>query len=127
ELTQLVLTLVNLIRILENDGYIILVQTADRVSSQSQFGNCVINETKIYKEFPDKNVIKLLLEYVEKEIVITEEFRRFCNKGFIARDEQRYKKQFIISTSALVVAICALCINTCINVRKRIIVSIQIK
>jgi hypothetical protein len=115
EITRDILTAVTLIKMLEREGYIMLIQRATDLPSTSKFGRCIGNMPSIRHHFSDRNIAELLIEYNFKEIEITEEFKRFCDRGFIGRDEQRFRKQISITISALVVAILALLVNTFFN------------
>jgi hypothetical protein len=115
EISVLILNVVNLIKLLEKENYIMLLQRATQISNQSMFGKGISNLPSISSSFSDPTISTLLIDYVDKEIFVTEEFRQFCNNGFIARDEQRFRRQIFITTSALIVAITALVVNTVFN------------
>ena len=114
EISLLILETVNLINLLEKDNYILTLQRSPH-NDTFKFGGCVGNVAKVSHHFADAKISQLLIEYLQKEIYATEEFRQFCRHGFIARDEQRFRKQFCITTTALVVAIVALLLNTVFN------------
>jgi len=112
EIQVLILTTVNLIRLLEKEGYIMLIRRTTNVSDYSEFGQAVVNLPKIGSDFADDKISELLIEYVDKEIYATEEFKVFCENGYIARDEQRYRNQLRRTSGILIVAIIALLLNT---------------
>lgn len=115
EISLLILNVVNLIKLLEKENYIMLLQKATTIPNQSAFGQGITNLPAITHNFSDPEISKLLIDYIDKEIFVTEEFRQFCENGFIARDEQRFRRQIRITTSALCVAILALVVNTVFN------------
>jgi hypothetical protein len=116
EVGLLILTTCNLISLLEKEGYIMVYQKANQVSDLSKFGQGIGNATgNVSHQFSDKKVSEILIDYIDKVIVTTEEFDRFCKKGFIARDEQRFKKQIGIAYTALAVALLAAFVNLGFN------------
>lgn len=119
EISVEILTVVNLITLLEKDGYIMLLQRTNQVPNTSTFGRGVSNMPFISSAFSDTKISQLLLEYYLKEIYVTKEFRRFCRSNFIARDEQRYRRQITVTSTALVVAALALVTNTFFNLLPR--------
>jgi hypothetical protein len=122
-----ILTAVNLFKMLENEGYILLLRRATIVPNESKFGGCISGLPSITHGFADPSVSGLLLEYVHKEIIVTEEFRRFCEQGFIARDEQRFRRQIRIPTIGLYVAIAALLVNAVFNILPKVTGGTKIK
>lgn len=114
-ITPYILEVVNLINQLEKEGYILLLERGINSMEPSKFGRCVSNLPSIEHHFVDKNFIQLLCDYSNKEIYTTEEFNRFCNNNFLARDEQRFRKQMRFTQIALGIAIAALLFNIIIN------------
>jgi hypothetical protein len=127
EISVEILTVVNLINLLEKDGYIMLLQRTNQLSNNSTFGQGIGNLPAISSHFVDQKVSQLLIEFTTKEIFVTEEFRRFCRKKFVARDEQRFRRQIAVTTSALIVAGLALIVNTTINLLPRFTGGTKIK
>jgi hypothetical protein len=112
EIQVLILTIVNLIKLLEKDGYIMLIQKTNHIEDYEKFGQAISNLPYIRSDFADDKISELLIEYVNKEIYVTEEFKVFCSNNYIARDEQRYQNQIKRTTGILIVAIIALLLNT---------------
>lgn len=112
DISLLILNVVNLIKLLEKENYIMLLQRATQVPNQFTFGRGFISSQCVTKQLPDPTISSLLIDYIDKEIFVTEEFRQFCQNGFIARDEQRFRRQICITTSALCVAVLSLLVNT---------------
>ncbi|QDW20647.1 hypothetical protein [Flavobacterium sp. KBS0721] len=119
ELSLFILQVVNLIKMLEKDGYILLLERGSNGMVSNKFGSCVSNLPSVGYNFNDQNVIDLLCEYTNKEIYSTEEFKRFCENGYVPRDEQRFKRQILITQIALGVAIFALIFNLIINIKDK--------
>lgn len=119
ELSLFILQIVNLLKILEKDGYILLLERGSNSKENNKFGRCVDNLPNMSYKFSDQNIINLLCEYTNKEIYATDEFKRFCNNGYVARDEQRFKLQIKITQGALCVAIIALLFNVLINMKNK--------
>lgn len=126
EISNFILTAISLINLLEKEGYILILKKADQ-GNASRFGGCISNLPCVSSQFVDDNISNLLIKFVDKEIIVTEEFRRFCKDKYIARDERRFTKQYIISTSALVITTLALFTNTFFNILPRITGGTRIK
>jgi hypothetical protein len=127
EISILILNVVNLIKLLEKDNYILLLQRSTNIPNQSSYGQGVVNLPFIKSNFSDPTISKLLIDFIDKEIFVTEEFRQFCKNKFIARDEQRFRRQFFITTSALIVAVLAVLANTFFNLLPRFTGGTKIK
>ena len=120
EVCELILEVVNLIQLLEKEHYIMTLRRANQFQNPMSMGRGFVNLPYISSDIPDPNITNLLIEYCEKEIYVTEEFRLFCNRGFIARDEQRFQKQIKLTYGALIISILALLFNTGFNVYTQI-------
>lgn len=119
QVSELILVIVNLITMLEKEGYLLTYSKASKDNDQSRFGQGIGNsEHYVTYDLPDKKINDLLIEYSAKDILVTPEFARFCNNGFIARDEQRFKKQICIAYTALAVALFAAFANLFFNLYK---------
>lgn len=121
EVCELILEVVNLIQLLEKEHYIMTLRRANQFQNPMSMGRGGVNLPCISSDIQDSNITNLLIEYCEKEIYVTEEFRLFCNRGFIARDEQRFQKQIKLTYGALIISILALLFNTGFNVYTQII------
>ena len=121
EVFELILEVVNLIQLLEKEHYIMTLRRANQFQNPMSMGRGIVNLPCISSDIPDSNITNLLIEYCEKEIYVTEEFRLFCNRGFISRDEQRFQKQIKLTYWALIISILALLFNTGFNVYTQII------
>ena len=111
EVFELILEVVNLIQLLEKEHYIMTIRRANQVQSPMSMGRGCVTLPCIGWKIPDSNIANLLIGYCEKEIYVTEEFRLFCNRRFIARDEQRFQKQIKLTYGALIISILALLFN----------------
>jgi hypothetical protein len=119
KLSLFILQTVNLLKMLEEDGYILLLERGSNSNQPSKFGQCIANLPSVSYTFQDPNVISLLCEFAKKEIYSTEEFVRFCQKGYVPRDEQRFRIQIFVTQFALVVATLALLFNLYINLKNK--------
>lgn len=115
EISFFILTTVNLINLLEKEGYILLIQRVTQPSNNPRFGGCIDSLPSVTSYFADENIANLLVKYCDKEMIATEEFKRFCERKFLARDEQRFRTQFCVSIFALSMATLALLVNTFFN------------
>lgn len=110
EISKEILIVVNLINLLEKEGYIMLLQRANQFD-QPPFGRGESNMPDIKHNFPDQRISALLIEYTAKDIYATEEFKEFCKQNFIARDEQHFRRQICVTKVALIVTIIASVLN----------------
>lgn len=103
-----IITAIHLIRMLEKEGYLLLFQE-DPLEDTFDVGSAKINEQIMYmtSSIYDEKINGSIIEYLFKDIIVTEEFKRFCKRGFIARDEQRFKYQIRTALTALIVATAA--------------------
>jgi len=113
EISELILTTVNLIKMLVEEGYIMLLQRGSE-DKTTKFGRGIGNIESVTYDFKDLALIELFTKYSNKEIYATKEFEHFCNDKFIPRQEKRIKRQTNIATGILIVAFFALILNTII-------------
>lgn len=96
-----IITTVNLLKILQTEGYIILYERANNIDNVSYYGQGAEKGHSIKYRFPDLKIIELFAEYSSKDIIATPEFKRFVEHGYISRDEQRFQLQITTATTAL--------------------------
>ena len=106
---RLILETVTLIKLLEQEGYIMLFMNTtvepnlpigagpDKIISVD--GEEEIIETR--SDIEDASVIKLLIEYNPKEIYVTEEFRVFCANGCIPRADVQFNQNLELTKQSL--------------------------
>lgn len=106
------LTMVSVLELLEKDGYVLLFRISSRTEEQYRFGrkDVDLKDALVYPIIDDRT-LTLLCKYSRKDIIPTDEFRRFCSHGFISRDEQRFKRQISFTVSALAVSTALLVLN----------------
>ena len=109
QIRRLILVTVNLIKLLEQEGYIMLFMSTtvepnlsigagpDKIISVD--GEEEIIETR--SDIEDASVIKLLIEYNPKEIYVTEEFRVFCANGCIPRADVQFNQNLELTKQSL--------------------------
>ena len=56
---------------------------------------------EITSEIKDASVIKLLAEYSSKAIYVTEEFRAFCENGYIPRSDVQFNQNLELTRQSL--------------------------
>lgn len=110
-ISQLV-TMVSILELLEKDGYILLFRVSSRTAEEYEFGRTDLL-TEHSEPYPiiDDRTVQLLCKYSRKDIIPTDEFRRFCKRGFIPRDEQRFQRQIQFTVTALAVSMTLLMMN----------------
>ncbi|GAB2772804.1 hypothetical protein GCM10027275_14680 [Rhabdobacter roseus] len=67
-------------------------------------------------DIPDIDISNNLIDLCTKNIIVTDEFRRFVKSGYIARDEQRFTKQIKTSIKSLTISTFALLLSVGFNV-----------
>lgn len=102
ETHELILTAVNLIQLLEREGYIMLYMVLDKQLSETSFGPGASNQSTVDRlKINDDDVKKLLAEYVWKRIYVTEEFRVFCANGCIPRADVQFNQSLELTRQSL--------------------------
>ena len=109
EIRRLILETVTLIKLLEQEGYIMLFMNASEEPNSSigagpdkLISVCKEEQTvEIESEIKDASVIKLLIEYNPKEIYVTEEFRVFCANECIPRADVQFNKNLELTRQNL--------------------------
>lgn len=119
ELRKLLLVTVNLIQLLEREGYIMLFMPMTRQGSQMiEMGaryntGCRAEEVenrkicsvkdclRIGSDIQDDVVAELLIKYASREIYVTEEFRAFCENGYIPRSDIQFSQSLELTNQSL--------------------------
>lgn len=109
EIRRLILETVTLIKLLQQEGYIMLFMNASEGPNSSiGAGPDILISTdeeaqtiEITSEIKDASVIKLLAEYSSKAIYVTEEFRVFCKNGCIPRSDVQFNENLELTRQSL--------------------------
>jgi len=119
ELRKLLLVTVNLVQLLEREGYIMLFMPMTRQGSQMiEMGaryntGCRAGEVenrkicsvkdclRIGSDIQDDVVAELLIKYASREIYVTEEFRAFCENGYIPRSDIQFSQSLELTNQSL--------------------------
>lgn len=117
-LSRNVINIVNLIQLLIKEGYVVAYNST-QMSPNLFLGTGKVVDDKVFFHFPDPDVKELILQYATKQVIVTDEFERFCNNGFIARDEQRFRKQINTAYLALGIASFAALTNLGFNIHTK--------
>lgn len=106
------IVMISILELLEKDGYVLLFRVSARTQDVYEFGRKDLDPGNI-EEVPiiDDRTLTLLCKYSRKDIIPTDEFRRFCSRSFIARDEQRFQRQIHFTVGALAVSTLLLVLN----------------
>jgi len=118
EIEALIIQAVNLIKLFEDKGYIFTYTKANQIQNPCTYGTAAINLPSIPYTFPDQRISELLTRYSIQEIFVTPELSIFINDNFITREEKRFRKQFLLATIALAVALTGVFTNIFFNVKK---------
>ena len=109
QIRRLILVTVNLIKLLEQEGYIMLFMSTtvepnlsigagtDKLISVGGEEQTI----EIKSEIKDASVIKLWAEYSSKAIYVTEEFRVFCANGCIPRSDVQFNQNLELTRQSL--------------------------
>ena len=101
EISRAILMAVNLIKLLERDGYIMLLQELPEKSSNFTFGGGPTNQPYEPFDINDDDVVKLLVDYSFTRIYPTEEFRVFCKNGYIPRSDVQFNENLKLTKQSL--------------------------
>ena len=109
QIRRLILEAVTLIKILEQEGYIMLFMNASEEPNSSIGAGpdkliSVDGEEEIIEiesKISDPSVINLLIEYNPKEIYVTKEFRVFCANGYIPRADVQFNQNLELTHQSL--------------------------
>ena len=109
EIRRLILETVTLIKLLEQEGYIMLFMNASEEPNFSIGAGPDIlisadgeeQTVEIESEIKDAYVIQLLAEYSSKAIYVTEEFRVFCENGYIPRSDVQFNQNLELTRQSL--------------------------
>ena len=106
------IVMVTVLELLEKDGYVLLYRVSGRTQEHYEFGPKQLDPATLEEvAIIDDRTVTLLCKYSRKDIIPTDEFRRFCSRGFIARDEQRFQRQIHFTVGALAVSTLLLVLN----------------
>ena len=101
EISREILMAVNLIKLLERDGYIMLLQVLPKKPSNVTFGGGAENQPYKPFEINDDDVAKLLVDYSFTRIYVTKEFRVFCENGYIPRSDVQFNENLKLTRQSL--------------------------
>ena len=109
QIRRLILETVTLIKLLQQEGYIMLFMNASEEPNSSIGAGpdeliSVSGEEQIIEitsEIKDAFVIHLLPEYSSMEIYVTEEFRAFCENGYIPRSDVQFNENLKLTRQSL--------------------------
>ena len=101
EISRVILMAVNLIKLLERDGYIMLLQDLPKKPSNVTFGGGAANQPDEPFEINDDDVARLLVDYSFTRIYVTEEFRAFCENGYIPRSDVQFNQNLELTNQNL--------------------------
>lgn len=118
KIEEIIIQSVNLIKLFEDKGYIFTYTSANQIQNPFTYGDANISPSSISYSFPDQRISELLTRYSIQEIFITPEIAVFIKNGFIPRDEKRFRKQFLLAITALIVAISGVFTNLYFNIKK---------
>lgn len=112
EIRRLILETVTLIKLLQQEGYIMLFMNASEEPNFSIGAGPDIlisadgeeQTVEIESEIKDAYVIQLLAEYSSKAIYVTEEFRAFCANGCIPRSDVQFNQNLELTKQSLELA-----------------------
>jgi hypothetical protein len=104
ELFRRIYLCVTLVNYFEKEGLIGLFSNQER-DNEIVIGGAEISEIGVFNEIQDETIKKLLLEYTDKILIITEAFREFVNNGFISKDEKRQRSSLKVAWIGVATAI----------------------
>lgn len=102
--SEIIVSAVNLLNLLEREGYIILYTAASQIDNKLTFGQGAFNLPHVTYPFPDQRISELLIKYSTQEIVFTPEANEYVDSDFITRDEQRHRENISVTKRSICIA-----------------------
>lgn len=115
--TVLILQAVNIIKMLEDKGYIFTYRSG-LFANPTVYGQTMFDTKFSTQLFADERLSTLLGEYSTKQIFVTPELDYFVDQNFKTREQLRFKKQFLIACCALCIAFSGAFTNLYFNIKK---------
>ncbi len=119
QIESIILQSVNLIKLLEEKGYIFTYKRGT-VQFPFTYGTAAVNLSRITYEFPDERISELLTNYSIQEIFLTPELNVFVKNNFKTREEKRFNKQFTLACFAIGITFLGVVINFGFNLEKKL-------
>ncbi len=90
-----IITAVNLLKLLEENGYIYSYINANQRPNPLEYGGLQQNLTNtVSHTIPSPAITKLLLQYSSQEILLTSEFDAFIERGYISREDHQFNQNY---------------------------------
>lgn len=106
DLEEIIAILIKLILYLENQGYIASYKmTPDAHKAEWSFGQGVDEDLRLSIPFPDEEIVKNLISYLFKEIIPLQPLKDLATNNFITPEERRFRKQYKLAISGIVISI----------------------
>ena len=107
EINELIISTVNLINLLEKEGYIILFESASQIDNELVFGQGAVNLPSVRYTFPDNRTAELLVKYASPQIIITSELLEYRKVNFQTREEIRHFQNIRLAWIGISISIIA--------------------
>lgn len=116
EINELIISTVNLINLLENEGYIIQFNSNTQDDNEITFGRGAVNLPSVSYTFPDNRTAELLVKYATTQIIVTQELQQYIKAGFKTREEIRHSQNMQLAWIGIGISILATIISLFFNV-----------
>lgn len=116
EIQSVLIQAVNIVKLLEEKGYIFTFVSANTLPDNYVWGRAAINLPSVPYNFADPRISELIVKYSEQEVVVTPELGKFIGDNFRTREELRANRQFYTTLVALIVASVAFLTNVGFNI-----------
>lgn len=100
EISSKIITIIKLINDLNNEGYIILYKSSINLGDPFTFGP-EIGACREHK-FADRHIINLLLDCIDKRIIITQSLHDYVNHNYRNDEEIRHRRTMNVAWSAII-------------------------
>ena len=104
ELFERIFLAVSLVHYLKNEGLLSLYQKSV-IPEETTIGTTPTTGLGLYTFLPDEFIRDLLLDYTDKMLLITTEFKNLARNNFISRDEKRQIRANNLAWSGITIAI----------------------
>ncbi|MEA2105128.1 MAG: hypothetical protein U9P82_00175 [Bacteroidota bacterium] len=104
-INQIIISTVNLISLLEKEGYIVLFNSATQIDNEVTFGQGAVNLPFVTYTFPDEKTKNLLIDYTTKQIIPSTELDEYKKNKFLTRDDLKFRKNIRMAWIAILISI----------------------
>lgn len=104
EIQPIIVILSNLLAYLENEGLVTIYRPVNNNDQIVTAGTGAVNRKSISNKFPDQKIVDIVVSFVHKEIIPSQELVQLHSNDFISEEEKRFKKQHVATWVSIIIA-----------------------